>query len=173
MNNPPRNPTLSEAVAGMVSMIIEMMLGLLRARGLRGLLELPAHFRLALELRRMAKDFVALFDAFKAGNLPPVAAEPEAAPEPEPALQEWQPAPARPAATPRAPTRARTRTRAARPRRARPRIAYIPRPCFGTPAPIAPPRALPKPAVAVHATGPPKNPVFSIRPSLAYFITIS
>ena len=46
-----RPQDLAEAVAGMVSMIIEIMLGLLRARGLRGLLELPAYFRMACGFR--------------------------------------------------------------------------------------------------------------------------
>src|SRR5580704_11283256 len=90
-----RPQDLAEAVAGIVSMIIEMMLGLLRARGLRGLLELPAHFRLALELRRMAKDFADLFAAFKAGTLP----VPPAAPEP--AAQVWPAEPAQSPVTPR------------------------------------------------------------------------
>src|SRR5580692_10513655 len=137
----PRKQHLSEAVAGVISKIVEMMLGLLRARGLRGLLELPTLFLFVRDLRRLAKEFATLFEAFKAGTRTQVA------PEPEPEPQEWQPAPARPAATPR--TRVRTRSHAPRPRRARPRIVRIPRPCFGTPAPIAPPRALPKPAVAV------------------------
>ncbi len=79
MKEPPNHP-LSEAVTGLISKIISMSLGLLRARGWRGLLELPMHFRLALELRRMAKEFVALFEAFQAGTLPPVA--PAADPQP-------------------------------------------------------------------------------------------
>src|SRR5580704_10953255 len=143
----PRKQHLSEAVAGLISTIVKMMLGLLRARGLRGLLELPTLFRFVRDLRRLAEEFSTLFAAFKAGTrpVPPPAAEP--------APREWQPTPARPAAAPRK----RVRTRALRPRRAPPRIARIPRPCFGTPAPIAPPRALPKPPIIVHVTGPPKK----------------
>ena len=71
MQDTPRKP-LSEAFAGLIAMIIAMIPGLLRARGLRGLLELPTHLRLALELRRMAEEFVALFAAFQAGTLPPL-----------------------------------------------------------------------------------------------------
>jgi hypothetical protein len=104
-----RPQDLAEAVAGMVSMIIGTMLGLLRARGLRGLLELPAHFRLALELRRMAKDFVALFEAFRNRTLPPLP------PAPAPAPQEWQPAPAQPPATPRVAARPAPATRRRQP----------------------------------------------------------
>jgi hypothetical protein len=160
----PRKQHLSEAVAGLISTIVKMMLGLLRTRGLRGLLELPAMFRFVFELRRLSEEFVTLFAAFKAGT------RPVPPPAPEPAPQEWQPAPARPAATRGAAVRARTRTRTPRPRRARPRIARFPRPCFGTPAPIAPPRALPKPPVAVRATGPPKNRLSITGSSHEYFI---
>src|SRR5580698_5014886 len=158
----PRKQHLSEAVAGLISTIVKMMLGLLRARGLRGLLELPTLFRFVRDLRRLAEEFSTLFAAFKAGirPVPP--------PAPEPAPREWQPTPARAAATPRK----RVRPRTPRPRRARPKTARIPRPCFGTPAPIAPPRALPKPRVAVRATGPPKNPHFYQGPSQANFITV-
>src|SRR5580704_12796909 len=119
-----RKQHLSEAVAGLISKIVGMMLGLLRARGLRGLLELPALFRFVFELRRLSEEFVTLFAAFKAGARPPIAPEP--APEPAPPS-----APRRRVAHPRA------RPRAPIPRRARPRTARIPRPCFGTPAPIA------------------------------------
>src|SRR5580704_14178602 len=86
---------LSEAVAGLISTIVGMMLGLLRARGLRGLLELPTLFRFVRDLRRLAEEFSTLFAAFKAGTRTPVA------PAPEPAPQEWQPAPARATRTPR------------------------------------------------------------------------
>src|SRR5580704_3384121 len=120
----PRKQHLSEAVAGLISTIVKMMLGLLRARGLRGLRELPALFRFVRDLRRLAEEFSTLFAAFKAGT------RTAALPAPEP---EFCPAaPPRPAA-PR-PPRARTRSRAPRPRRARRRIARLPRPCFGTPA---------------------------------------
>src|SRR5580704_2279701 len=156
-----RKQHLSEAVSGLISKIVGMMLGLLRARGLRGLLELPALFRFVFELRRLSQEFVTLFAAFKAGTRTPVAPAPEAAPEP-----------AHPSAAPRRAQHPRARTRAPRARRARPRIACIPRPCFGTPAPIAPLRSLPKPLVAVHATGPPKNPHLASRSSHDSFIIL-
>src|SRR5580698_1103714 len=78
----PRKQHLSEAVAGLISTIVKMMLGLLRARGLRGLLELPSLFRFVRDLRRLSEEFVTLFAAFKAGNRTPVAPAPETAPEP-------------------------------------------------------------------------------------------
>src|SRR5580698_5187658 len=113
----PRKQHLSEAVAGLISTIVKMMLGLLRARGLRGLLELPTLFRFVRDLRRLAEEFSTLFAAFKAGIRTPVAPEPEAAPEPAP-----------PSAPQRRAGRARARTRAPRPRRARPSIAPTTRP---------------------------------------------
>src|SRR5580693_8702141 len=121
----PRKQHLSEAVAGLISTIVEMMLGLLRARGLRGLLELPALFRYVRDLRRLAEEFSTLFAAFKAGT--------RTAPLPAPEPEFCPAAPPRPAA-PR-PRAARTRTRAPRPRRAPPRLALVPPPCFGTSAP--------------------------------------
>src|SRR5580704_13872689 len=102
----PRKQHLSEAVAGLISKIVEMMLGLLRARGLRGLLELPALFRFVRDLRRLAEEFATLFAAFKAGTRTPVA--------PEPALQAWQPAPARAPRTPRVAARPDPEDRARR-----------------------------------------------------------
>ena len=66
----PRKQHLSEAVAGLISTIVKMMLGLLRARGLRGLLELPTLFRFVRDLRRLAEEFSTLFAAFKAGIRP-------------------------------------------------------------------------------------------------------
>jgi hypothetical protein len=57
-----------------VTSIIPMMLGLLRARGLRGLLELPKFWLFARELRRMAEEFTALLTAFRNGTLPPAPA---------------------------------------------------------------------------------------------------
>ena len=147
-----RPQDLVEAVAGMVSMIIGTMLGLLRARGLRGLLELPAHFRLALELRRMAKDFVALFEAFRNRTLPPLPAAPAPAP------QEWQPAPVRPPAMPRRANRARAPARVARPRPALPTIARIPRRFPRVPVAIASPRPLPTSSLVNYTNGLRKNP---------------
>ena len=63
-----------------------MILGLLRAQGLRGLLQLPTLWLVSRELRRMAAQFCSLLDAFRAGTLPP--APPYTAPparEPAPA----------------------------------------------------------------------------------------
>ena len=58
-----------------VTSIIPMMLGLLRARGLRGLLELPKFWLFARELRRMAEEFTALLTALlRSGTLPPAPA---------------------------------------------------------------------------------------------------
>src|SRR5580704_8977304 len=112
----PRKQHLSEAVAGLISTIVKMMLGLLRARGLRGLLELPALFRFVRDLRRLAEEFATLFAAFKAGTLPLPLAAPASLPVPEslpvPASLPVQESP-RPAAAPRA----RAPCRAARPRR--------------------------------------------------------
>jgi hypothetical protein len=144
MNDISRKPTLSEAVAGMVSMIIGILPGLLRARGLRGLLELPAYFRLALELRRMAEGFAALFEAFQAGTLPRV---PPAPPAPEPAPQEWDAAPAR------APGAPRVAARPDRENRARRQAAPA-----ADPEPDRP-RAEPAPPRRVRARAVPRAPI--------------
>src|ERR1700691_4059443 len=79
--------------------IISMMLGLLRAHGLRGLIHLPALWVAAREIRRIGAEVIALYDASRPGTLPPV-------PAPDPAPQQRQAAPAQPPATPRAPARA-------------------------------------------------------------------
>src|SRR5580704_553682 len=67
MINNPRNRTqdLREAVAS----IISMMLGLLRAHGLRGLLHLPTLWLVSREIRRIGERFNALFAALHAGTL--------------------------------------------------------------------------------------------------------
>jgi hypothetical protein len=148
----PRKQHLSEAVAGVISKIVEMMLGLLRARGLRGLLELPTLFLFVRDLRRLAKEFATLFEAFKAGTRTQVA------PEPEPEPQEWQPAPARPAAMPRRANRARAPARVARPRPALPTIARIPRRFPRVPVANASPRRLPTSSLVNYTNGPRKNP---------------
>ena len=159
-----RPQDLAEAVTSLISMTIELMLGLIRARGLAALRELPTHLRLALELRRFGQEFAALLAAFRAGTLPP--------PPPAPASRPV-PASPRPSATPRASVRARTPARAARPRRARPAIAPIPRPPRRTPAAIAPPRALATPFAVFPAPVPRKNPLQAILPSHVHFVTIS
>src|SRR5580658_4041707 len=51
--------------------IITMMLGLLRAQGLRGLLQFPQIVLVVFLLRAIAKRFTALMDAHAAGTLPP------------------------------------------------------------------------------------------------------
>ena len=68
MTQNPRNRTqdLREAFAS----IISMMLGLLRAQGLRGLLMLPTLWLVSREIRRIGERFTALLDAFRAGTLP-------------------------------------------------------------------------------------------------------
>jgi hypothetical protein len=99
MTETPRK-SLAEAFTGLIAMIIAMLPGLLRARGLRGLLELPAQILFALQMRRMAEEFATLFAAFKAGTLPLPPPAPE--PEPWPAAPEREAAHAQPRATPRA-----------------------------------------------------------------------
>ena len=85
-------PPLSERFAS----IISMMLGMLRAQGLRSLLHLPALWLAAREIRRFGDALGALIAAFEAGTLPPVPA-----PAPWTAPQPWPAAPAQPAAAPR------------------------------------------------------------------------
>jgi len=143
--------------------IISMILGLLRAQGLRGLIHLPALWLLSRQLRRMAEEFCQLFDAWKAGTLPPIPAPaPWPTPQPRPA------APTQPRATPR------VRARAAAPRRrpsqpapagARARTRAVPRP--STPNP------LPAPLGIVLATASQKRPVLAALPSLAHFVAVS
>ena len=102
--------------------LISMMLGLLRAHGLRGLIHLPALWLAAREIRRNGAEFITLYDAFQAGTLPPVSA-PRTAPQPRQAAPTR--ASARPAAlrrrpsqpaprSPRAPNRRATNLRAVR-----------------------------------------------------------
>ena len=64
--NHTRNQDLREAFSSIISMI----LGLLHAHGLRGLLHLRTIWLFSRELRRLADEFVALFEAFQAGTLP-------------------------------------------------------------------------------------------------------
>jgi hypothetical protein len=98
--------------------IITMILGLLRAHGLRGLRHLPALSQAAHELRRLGDEFCDLFAAFQAGTLPPV---------PAPAPQPLQAAPTQLAAPPRASARpAALRHRRSRPSQPAPRIPRAP-----------------------------------------------
>jgi len=98
--------------------IISMMLAMLRARGLRGLLDLPNMIISAIYLRRLGREFAALVASFKAGTPPPVA--PASAPWPQLQAAPAQPAlavaatRAQPRLAPRAP-RARARSAAPQP----------------------------------------------------------
>src|ERR1700722_1185211 len=85
-----RTQDLREAFAG----IISMMLGLLRAHGLRGLIHLPAVWLATREMKRIAEAFCELFAAWGAGLL-------AATPAPSTAPQVRQEAPAQPARAPR------------------------------------------------------------------------
>jgi hypothetical protein len=180
MTDTPRKP-LSEAFAGLIAMLIAMIPGLIRARGLRGLLELPAQIRFALQLRRMCKEFTALLSAFAAGTLPPI--------PPAPAPESWTAPPVAsappPAAASRA-VRARAPARAARPdaslceaeaaslqrSQARATMVRIPHQSRRMPAAIAPRRALPPPFDLFPEPVPRKNRLQAIRPSHANFVTI-
>ena len=53
--------------------IISMMLSMLRARGWRGLLDLPQAFLAAIYLRRLAREFTALLASIDLSALPPPA----------------------------------------------------------------------------------------------------
>ena len=124
-----RNPPLSERFAS----IITMMLGMIRAQGLRSLLHLPTLWLAMREIRRFGEALGALIAAFEAGTLPP----PPPAPD-----QSWpmQQSP-RPAAKPCPAVRARAPARGPRPRRASAAIARIPRRSPRLPAVTQPPRA--------------------------------
>src|ERR1700691_5989757 len=99
---------LREAFASLIS----MMLGLLRAHGLRGLIHLPAMWLAAREIRRLGEELTAPYDASKAGTLPPVP-PPSIAPHP----------PATPCASARAAT---LRHRRPRPSQSAPRNPRAP-----------------------------------------------
>ena len=103
MNNHPGNRIqhLREAFAG----IISMMLGLLRAHGLRGLLYLPEVWLATREIKRIGEAFCEMFAAWAAG---PASAR--------------QPTPARTGATPRVAAR-RTSLRRRRPQPAPAKVA--------------------------------------------------
>ena len=114
---------LREAFASLIS----MMLGLLRAQGLRGLMYLPAMWRAAREIRRLGEEFVALYAAWQAGTLPP----PRAPPRPDRTGCPRNPPQRRACPHARCPTRpspaSPTRARATR-ARGRPRAYPIPGP---------------------------------------------
>jgi hypothetical protein len=85
-----RTQPLSERFAG----IISMMLGMLRAHGLRSLLHLPQLWLAAREFRGYADQLVALLQAFEAGTLPPPA--PARCPAPQAAQSPTAQSPALP-----------------------------------------------------------------------------
>ena len=118
MNNIPRSriQDLKEAFAS----IISMMLGLLRAHGVRGLIHLPALWLAAAQIRRIGEAFSGLFDAWKAGTLAPVRA-PQTAPQQRQAGPAQPPAPLRASARPAA-----LRHRRSRPSQPAPRIPRAP-----------------------------------------------
>ena len=117
MNQNPRNriQDLREAFAS----IISMMLGLLRAQGLRGLVYLPEVWLATRAMKRIAEEFCALFAAWAGGF----------ASTPAPQPRQAAPAPSRPATSRRphiAPPRAHACRTAQPPEwRARGRRAYM------------------------------------------------
>jgi hypothetical protein len=147
-----RTPPLSERFAS----IITMMLGMIRAQGLRSLLHLPALWLAAREIRRFGEALGALIAAFEAGTLPPVPPAPAPPTAPlEPLAAPAQSAPPRPRSR-RRPARSRPspplrRTHA---RETRARARAMPRPALSMP--------LPAPLALVRAPDPRKNPFFPI-----------
>ena len=98
--NHTRSQDLREAVAS----IISMMLGLLRAHGLRGLLHLPTLWLVSREIRRIGERFNALFAALQAGTLTlPLPAPVPTMPERQPAYSPRPRTPPPRAPPPRAP----------------------------------------------------------------------
>jgi hypothetical protein len=96
------NDTRTQPLAVFVASIIEMMLASIRARGLRGLKDLPMLWLVARRLRRFGREFAALMAAFKAGTLPPPAPAPApwTAPPDQETASAQPPEPPRPAARP-------------------------------------------------------------------------
>jgi hypothetical protein len=76
------NNSRTQDLTEIFTSIIKMMLASIRAQGLRSLMHLPMLCRLAIELRRMGKEFAAVMAAYEAGTLSAPAAAPPAAPEP-------------------------------------------------------------------------------------------
>jgi hypothetical protein len=151
-NRTTKTQDLKEAFTSIISMI----LGLLRAQGLRGLIHLPALWLLSRQLRRMAEEFCQLFDAWKAGTLPPVPAPaPWPTPQPRSAAPAQSPAPPPASARPAAPRIRRPRSQPARAQlahagaRARPRAAVWPP---STPIPLPSPRGLVRTSVSQKRT---------------------
>jgi hypothetical protein len=180
---PPHNQDLREAFASLIS----MLLGLLRAHGLRGLIHLPAIWQAARELRRMGEEFIALLAAFRAGTLPPVPA-PSIAPQQLPAAPAQPPATPRASARPAAPRHRRppqpspanpARAQLARAQLARAQLARAQLACAGVRARTRPwrrpstPDPFPAPLGLVRATASQKRYVLAALPFHAQFVTIS
>ena len=150
------NDSRFQHLAGAFNSIISMMLASIRARGLRGLIDLPKTILVALYLRRLGKEFAALIASLDLGTLrPPIppAPQPALAPPAEPgsatpARPRLAAHPgtnrARPAAAPQpipaAPTTPARRTRTPQPTRHH---------AFACPRPAPDPRAIP----GLRATG--------------------
>jgi hypothetical protein len=96
------NNTRTQDLTEIFTSIIKLMLASIRAQGLRSLIYLPMLCRLAIELRRMGKEFAAVMAAYEAGTLsapaPPAAPEPWTDPPDEQAGCAYSPAAPRPAA---------------------------------------------------------------------------
>jgi hypothetical protein len=135
--NNPRYQDLSEIFTS----IIKMMLRSIRAHGLRSIIHLPMLCLLAIELRRMGKQFAAVMAALDAGILR--APEPETTPQDEQAACAQPEAMPRPAAHPAVPAKraAAVRTRAAPTVRRTRTPQATRRPEFAQPQP----RRMPKP----------------------------
>jgi hypothetical protein len=77
------NDNRFQHLAGAFNSIIAMMLASIRARGLRGLIDLPKTILLGLYLRRLGKEFAALIASLDLGALPlPIPPAPQPAPAP-------------------------------------------------------------------------------------------
>jgi hypothetical protein len=171
------NDNRSQDLTEIVASIIKMMLSAIRARGLRGLIDLPNMIMAALYLRRLGREFAALMAAFKAGTLHPPAPEPAPAPALWIPPQDPQAANVQPPAAPRPagrrdPAKNRRRQRihvpTAVPAEAagpdRPRAHAMPQPPMPAPCPeplAVGPAAVSKKLSAQHA------------PLHALFVTIS
>jgi hypothetical protein len=155
------NDSRFQHLAGAFNSIIAMMLASIRARGLRGLIDLPKTILLGLYLRRLGKEFAALIASLDAGTLLPPAPCP-APPAPQAACAQSAepvaafPARQRPAVPPAAPAKAaRARATEAASPAVRPMFAAaktIPRRTSKTPRrPIfARPRRTPDPRAVVR-----------------------
>jgi hypothetical protein len=146
-----RTQPLSERFAS----IFSMMLGMLRAQGLRSLLHLPQLWLAAREFRRLSEALVALLKAFEAGTLPRLAPAPTIAPQepqspapPRPAVRSAPRARQRPAARPAPPPANPT------PRCPRADSGAYPAPTMSRPCRRARnPFAVPRPSAGIIATG--------------------